>query len=471
MLLELRGGCSPAALTWDVKDAGDAAASSSWPTSWPPSSRRRRAVGGGAEDPRRFTSDRVWIVDPLDGTSEFSEPGRHDWAVHVALWTDGAFGGRAVSLPAVGLTFGTDPAPVVPPIDRETGRGSSPRARAPRTPRCSSPRRSAAMRCGSGRPAPRRWRSCSARPTSTSTTAACTSGTRPRRPRSRSPRGCTPAASTARRSSTTSVIRGCPTSSCAGPSWPTRVHTRALGLVDAWTRRGELTAIRFEIDDRVATVWLHRPHRHNAWTGRMHSEYRAVMADLDADDVRAVVVTGTPPAFCVGGDSRGARRTRRPRRLRRRAPRGTGAARLGGDRARRRLRLAARVSPADHRRGRTAPAPGSALALVAFCDLRFVAADAKITTAAPKLGLPAEYGLSWMLPRLVGVTRAADLLLSGRVVTGAETADWGLWNGCRADGESTLDAALTYATSLATTTGPACGRDDEASDLHRSAPP
>ena len=78
---------------------------------------------------------------------------------------------------------------------------------------------------------------------------------------------------------------------------------------------------------------------------------------------------------------------------------------------------------------------------MAYCDLRFVAADAKITTAAPKLGLPAEYGLSWILPRLIGVTRANDLLLSGRVVTGAETADWGLWNGVEADGEATLAAA------------------------------
>ena len=91
---------------------------------------------------------------------------------------------------------------------------------------------------------------------------------------------------------------------------------------------------------------------------------------------------------------------------------------------------------------------------MAFCDLRFVAADAKITTAAPKLGLPAEYGLSWILPRLIGVTRANDLLLSGRVVTGAETADWGLWNGVAADGEAALTAALPYARTLAATTGP-----------------
>jgi enoyl-CoA hydratase/carnithine racemase len=97
---------------------------------------------------------------------------------------------------------------------------------------------------------------------------------------------------------------------------------------------------------------------------------------------------------------------------------------------------------------------GVALALVAYCDLRFVAADAKVTTAAPKLGLPAEYGLSWILPRLVGVTRANDLLLSGRVVTGAESADWGLWNGVADDSDSTLDAARSYARTLVATTGP-----------------
>ena len=59
-----------------------------------------------------------------------------------------------------------------------------------------------------------------------------------------------------------------------------------------------------ERDGAVATVFLNRPHRHNAWTGRMHREYKQAMAALETDEgVRAVVVTGTPPAFCVGGDS------------------------------------------------------------------------------------------------------------------------------------------------------------------------
>ncbi|MGH9133558.1 MAG: enoyl-CoA hydratase-related protein [Ilumatobacteraceae bacterium] len=217
----------------------------------------------------------------------------------------------------------------------------------------------------------------------------------------------------------------------------------------------ELKTTRFEIDGHVATVWLHRPHRHNAWTGRMHTEYRSIMASLESDRaVRAVVVTGTPPAFCVGGDSDA---------LAAHAERGSYDTGLPPDRADPgygvqpefdddfawqygyRTPVIAAVNGA---------AAGIGLALALFCDLRFASSPAKITTAAPKLGLPAEYGMSWVLPRLVGVTRAADLLLSGRVVTVAETAGWGLWNDVLPDAEATLAAATEYAHLLATTVGP-----------------
>jgi 3'(2'), 5'-bisphosphate nucleotidase len=68
----------------------------------------------GADDLRRLTSPRVWIVDPLDGTNEYGERGRHDWAVHVALWEEGSLTAAAVSLPALGLVFATEPPPVLP---------------------------------------------------------------------------------------------------------------------------------------------------------------------------------------------------------------------------------------------------------------------------------------------------------------------------------------------------------------------
>lgn len=64
-----------------------------------------------ADDPARLTAKRVWIIDPLDGTREFSEFGRDDWAVHVALWSDGDLVAGAVSLPARGVTFSTGDAP------------------------------------------------------------------------------------------------------------------------------------------------------------------------------------------------------------------------------------------------------------------------------------------------------------------------------------------------------------------------
>jgi 3'(2'), 5'-bisphosphate nucleotidase len=68
----------------------------------------------GADDPVRLTADRVWIVDPLDGTREFSELDRADWAVHVALWERGALVAGAVALPAEGVTLDTAQSQAVP---------------------------------------------------------------------------------------------------------------------------------------------------------------------------------------------------------------------------------------------------------------------------------------------------------------------------------------------------------------------
>lgn len=68
----------------------------------------------GVDDPVRLSAERVWIVDPLDGTREFSEAGRSDWAVHVALWQAGELVAGAVALPAQGVTLATPTVPVPP---------------------------------------------------------------------------------------------------------------------------------------------------------------------------------------------------------------------------------------------------------------------------------------------------------------------------------------------------------------------
>ncbi|MGA1344782.1 MAG: inositol monophosphatase family protein [Ilumatobacteraceae bacterium] len=108
---------------WSVKDAGDAIAQQ-YLMGELRTARPDDAVLSeeGIEDPRRFSGGRVWIIDPLDGTKEFAEPGRQDWAVHVALWEQDRFLAGAVALPAVNLVLTTDPAPPMPAMTRDRPR-------------------------------------------------------------------------------------------------------------------------------------------------------------------------------------------------------------------------------------------------------------------------------------------------------------------------------------------------------------
>src|ERR1700729_511924 len=191
----------------------------------------------------------------------------------------------------------------------------------------------------------------------------------------------------------------------------------------------ELKVTRFDVRDRVATITLHRPERLNAWTGRMHAEYRALLQRASDDAaVRAIVVTGAGRGFCAGADSRA---------LEGHVARGRYDPGLGDDVARPgwgvRPEFEADFAyhfgvPKPIVAMINGPAAGVGLVLACFCDLRFAAAGAKLTTSHGRLGLPAEYGLSWLVPRLVGVTRATDILLSSRVVLAEEAADIGLVN-------------------------------------------
>jgi len=87
----------------------------------------------GRDNPARLSADRVWIVDPLDGTREFGEPGRTDWAVHVALWERGALTAGAVALPAQGQVLSTTAPPVVPPVSGSAAPGGQLRVVVSRT--------------------------------------------------------------------------------------------------------------------------------------------------------------------------------------------------------------------------------------------------------------------------------------------------------------------------------------------------
>lgn len=232
----------------------------------------------------------------------------------------------------------------------------------------------------------------------------------------------------------------------------------------------DLKATRYGVDRAVATITLHRPERLNAWTGRMHTEYRWLLARAAADPaVRVVVVTGAGRGFCAGADVAA---------LEGHVDRGAYDPGTGPDLARPghgvRPEFDAELAyhfgvPKPIIAAVNGPAAGVGFALACYCDLRFAAAGAKLTTSHGRLGLPAEFGLSWLLPRLVGLTRAADLLFSSRVLLAEEAAELGLVNTV-VPTESLHDAVTDYARMLATEVSPAslaATKRQLYTDLHR----
>lgn len=192
----------------------------------------------------------------------------------------------------------------------------------------------------------------------------------------------------------------------------------------------ELKNTEYEVDAQgLATIWLNRPHRMNAWTGRLHTEYRHLLKRANDDsEVRAIIVTGVGKGFCVGGDSQA---------LSGHADRGAYSPGISEDIAKPGYGTDPNfdASFAYHFgldkpviAAMNGPAAGVGLALACFADLRFAVPGVKFTTAHGKLNLPAEYGLSWMLPKIVGLGRANDLLLTSRVFTSDEALTLGFVN-------------------------------------------
>ena len=121
MLLELRAELdSIGTYYWDMKDEGDVAGHRFLLEALRAARPDDIVLSEeAADDRRRLTSDRVWIIDPIDGTSEFAEPPRWDWAVHVALWERGELTAAAVAMPSLQKTFSADPPEPLPPYERE----------------------------------------------------------------------------------------------------------------------------------------------------------------------------------------------------------------------------------------------------------------------------------------------------------------------------------------------------------------
>ncbi len=234
----------------------------------------------------------------------------------------------------------------------------------------------------------------------------------------------------------------------------------------------ELKTVRCDIEDGIATVTLNRPHRMNAWTGRMHTEYRAVMKQLDDDDsVRVIIVTGEGRGFCVGGDSqaleghveKGGYDPGTPATL---AEPGYGVRPEFDSAFAWHFGVSKPVIGALN-----GPAAGVGLALALFTDIRFAVPGIKFTTAHGKLNLPAEYGLSWLLPRMMPLAKATDLLLTSRVFTSEEALEFGLINRI-VPPEELLDVSRAYARTLIETVSPgslATTKRQIYTDLHRDA--
>jgi enoyl-CoA hydratase/carnithine racemase len=188
----------------------------------------------------------------------------------------------------------------------------------------------------------------------------------------------------------------------------------------------------------VLVLTLNRPDRLNAWTDALEERYFACLdAAEDDPDVRAIVVTGAGRGFCAGADLGDLE---------------LGAASVTAAQDALRDRPRPRTLPLTVRKPMIAAINGAAAGLglveALYCDVRFAAVDAKLTTAFAQRGLVAEYGMSWLLARVVGPSRALDLLLSGRVVRGEEALALGLVDRvCERD--RLVDEAVAYATELA----------------------
>ena len=211
--------------------------------------------------------------------------------------------------------------------------------------------------------------------------------------------------------------------------------------------------VLYEVKDRIATVTLNRPDKLNAWTAVMGREVRAAMQEARADDdVRVIVLTGAGRGFCAGADMGLLSGLS-----------GNAAPAEDVEAVLRRERAEGAADAAAEFRGPyayfpTVPKPviaalngataGLGLVVSLYCDLRIASDAAVFTTSFARRGLIAEHGVSWMLPRLVGLQHALDLLLSARKIDAAEALRIGLVAQVLPHA-AFLDGVLGYARELA----------------------
>ncbi len=189
--------------------------------------------------------------------------------------------------------------------------------------------------------------------------------------------------------------------------------------------------ILYEVKEPVATITLNRPDKLNATTPQMIGEVRHALAQAEDDKhVIGIVITGAGRGFCSGADMTGLQAIQREGRMG-----ADGTADLHADPGDPEM-------GEDFRRGYTyflsvrkpiiaainGPCAGYGFSMAMFCDMRFVSESAMFTTAFAPRGLVAEHGMSWILPRLLGTSRALDILWSGRKFGAEEALQLGVAN-------------------------------------------
>jgi enoyl-CoA hydratase/carnithine racemase len=208
--------------------------------------------------------------------------------------------------------------------------------------------------------------------------------------------------------------------------------------------------ILYHVEDPVAVITLNRPEALNAWTNRMAAEFRHAVYRAERDRaVVGIVITGAGRAFCAGADMKMLQGITRGDRDGLQAADGldlTPPQPVPEDFDGEYTWLLATTKPVIA--AINGPIAGMAVPIALCCDLRFMAVDAPLLTAFSQRGLIGEWGIAWLLPRLVGAGRALDLLFSSRRVSGEEAAAMGLVNRAL-PADEVLPAALAYVQELA----------------------
>lgn len=214
--------------------------------------------------------------------------------------------------------------------------------------------------------------------------------------------------------------------------------------------------VLYDVADRVCTITLNRPDRLNAWTKQMHVDLKDAMHTAGADgDVRAIVLTGAGRGFCAGADmgglqaisSSGGVAADRSTRTQDTLPGGSALAEF---------RMNYSYFPSIPKMIIAAingPCAGLGLVISLYADLRFASESAVFTTAFAQRGLIAEHGVSWLLPRLIGLPAAMDLLCSARKFRAPEALSLGLVSRVVAD-DKLVAETRAYARLIADTVSP-----------------